>query len=74
MIGKFEGPENLLELHDYSNYGSSDYMSSTVYIKIKEVKGMSKIEFKTLLEFATKKLFFFFLMATRSMESLWVHP
>ena len=24
------GPENLFELHDYSNYRSSDYMSSTV--------------------------------------------
>ena len=26
MIGKFEGAENLFELHDYSNYRSSHYM------------------------------------------------
>ena len=32
MIGKFERPENLFELHDYSNYRSSDYMSSTVFL------------------------------------------
>ena len=42
----------------------------------KKVKGMTKIEFKTLLEFGTTN-HFFFLMATfttRLMESLWVHP
>ena len=34
MIGKFEGTGKFFELHDYSNYRSSDYMSSTVYIYI----------------------------------------
>ena len=32
VIRILRGPRNLFELHDYSNYRSSDYMSSTVYI------------------------------------------
>ena len=32
VIRILRGPRNLSELHDYSNYRSSDYMSSTVYI------------------------------------------
>ena len=31
VIRILRGPRNLLELHDYSNYRSSDYMSSTVF-------------------------------------------
>ena len=30
VIRILRGPRNLFELHDYSNYRSSDYMSSTV--------------------------------------------
>ena len=33
VIRILRGPRNLFELHDYSNYRSSDYMSSTVYPK-----------------------------------------
>ena len=32
VIRILRGPRNLFELHDYSNYRSSDYMSSTVVV------------------------------------------
>ena len=35
VIRILRGPRNLFELHDYSNYRSSDYMSSTVIIRLK---------------------------------------
>ena len=32
MIGKFEGTGKFVRIHDYSNYRSSDYTSSTVCV------------------------------------------
>ena len=51
MKNKSRGPKNLFDLDDFSNYKSSNYMSSTVYKKPRcEKSKILKIYFTELFE------------------------
>ena len=49
VIRILRGSRNLFELHDYSNYRSSDYMSSTVLTIVRAESSIPSLEvFKTV--------------------------